>query len=219
MISPTLACLDYLNIGEQIAAMDHAKVDFYHIDIMDGHYVPNLCLNFDMLRQIRAVSKTPMDVHLMVTNPMSYLDALVKLKVEYACCHPDASGDTAQFLKALKENGIGAGLALSPQDDISCLEPYLEQLDYVLLLFVRPGFAGQAFKPEVLEKLRQLDALRKEKGLRFWVQADGGIGWDNVGQVVEAGADSIVAGVFAVFGQPQGLGPACVGFKRLTERE
>lgn len=213
MISPTLACVDYLIIGESVREMDLAGVDFYHVDIMDGHYVPNLSLNFDMMSQIRSVSKTPMDVHLMVKNPLAYVNRLMDAKVEYACCHLDACPNPVAFLKEMREKKIKVGLALAPEEPVESLLPFLELLDYVLVMFVQPGFSGQQFNPDILEKIRVLDRIRKRKQLSFLIEGDGGIGWDNVGDVVDAGTDIVVAGVFAVFGQPQGLYQACVDFK------
>lgn len=214
MMSPTLACIDYLNIERDVREMDKAGVDFFHIDVMDGHYVPNLSLNFDLAADIRKISKTPMDVHLMVENPMDYVDRMAALGIEYACCHPDALDDPAVFLRALRAKGIKAGLALAPGDGVAVAEAYLDLLDYVLVLFVQPGFSGQQFQPENLKKVRVLDALRKEKKPGLLIEADGGIGWDNVSALVSAGVDISVAGVFAVFGQPQGLYNACAQFKR-----
>lgn len=217
MIAPTLACIDYLNIGENIEEMDRAKVDLYHIDIMDGHYVPNLSLNFDMVKQIRSISSTPMDIHLMVKNPADYIEPMVQARVEYACCHLDACPDPGQFLRKLQQNGIKAGLALAPEEPEESLLPYLEWIDYVVVMFVRPGFSGQQFRPEILEKIRCLNRIRAEKHLQFLIEGDGGIGWDNIHMLVEAGTDVAVAGVFATFGQPQGLYQSCVDFKQAAK--
>lgn len=214
MISPTLACIDYLNIERDVREMDKAGVDMYHIDVMDGHYVPNLSLNFDMAEGIRGISKTPMDVHLMVKNPMDYVDRMADIGIEYACCHPDALEDPAVFLRALRAKGIKSGLALAPGDAAEIAETYLDLLDYVLVLFVQPGFSGRQFQPENLEKVRALDALRKKKKPGLLIEADGGVGWSNISAIVDAGVDISVAGVFAVFGQKQGLYKACAEFKQ-----
>ncbi len=218
MISPTLACADYLHLENDIRDMDRAGVDFYHIDIMDGHFVPNLCLNFDMVKAIRSISSTPMDVHLMVTNPMDYVDRLAELQVEYACAHVGALPDPAAFLSALRDRGIRPGLVLSPEDGVERVEPYLDRAALVLVMGVKPGFSGQRFLPETLDKLHKLSALKKEKDFSFLLEVDGGIGWDNIRACTQAGAELAVAGVFAVFGQEDmGLYEACVRFREETE--
>lgn len=217
MISPTLACVDYLNIGQDVCAMDAAQADLFHIDIMDGHYVPNLCLNFDMVGAIRRVSNTPMDVHLMVSNPMDYVDVMARHGIEYACAHPDACGDVDAFLDALGQRGIKAGLALSPDVDVEVVLPWMDRVDYLLLLFVRPGFAGQAFMPQVLSKLERLHALRTQRQLRCRLFCDGGISWDNAGDVLVAGGDVLVAGAFTVFDGALPLQEACTRLKQMTQ--
>lgn len=196
MISPTLACADWLNLQRDIEIMDRAGVDYYHIDIMDGHYVPNLCFNLDILRALRRISATPVDVHLMVTNPMNYIERLSDLKVELACTHIDSIDEPGLFLETLRRHDMHCGLALSPEDGLDCLEPYFEYMDYVLLMFVKPGFSGQNFMPEVLDKLAALDRLRSRRGLRLMIEVDGGVGWKNAGRLIENGADILVSGAF-----------------------
>lgn len=205
MIAPTLACADWMNLEKEIAVMDAAGVDSYHIDIMDGHYVPNLCFNLDILRGIRKVSGTPVDVHLMVTNPLDYVDRLAACRAELACTHPDCC-DPGAFLDALEAKGIRKGLALSPEDALERLEPWLERLDYVLLMFVKPGFSGQKFRAEILEKLAALDALRCRRNLPLMIEVDGGVGWDNAAALVENGADLLVSGVFGSLDRQGELG-------------
>lgn len=217
MISLSLACIDYLHVEQQILELERANVDLYHIDIMDGHFVPNLCLNYDLIEQIRTISRTPMDVHLMVNNPLEHITRLTDLKIEYACCHISACKNPGEFLSALRANGTKCGFALSPDDNINVLLPYLTRLDYVLLLFVTPGFAGQNFNPAVLTKLAKLNQIRKEQNLRFLIMADGGVGWDNVTEVAAAGADIIVAGKFTVFSDENTLYADSVRLKNMTQ--
>lgn len=215
MIAPTLACADWLHLGQEVAVMDAAGVDSYHIDIMDGHYVPNLCFNLDILRQLRGASPTPVDVHLMVTDPLSYLDRLAQERVELACTHLDCC-DPAAFLKALEERKIKKGLALSPEDGVERIEPYLERLDYVLVMFVKPGFSGQKFQPEQLKKLAALDKLRCERDLPLMLEVDGGVGWDNAEALAENGADLMVSGVFASLDRQGELGERTRKFRAAT---
>ncbi|MBC5582405.1 ribulose-phosphate 3-epimerase [Anaerofilum sp. BX8] len=216
MISPTLACADWLNLQQEIAVMDQAGVDSYHIDIMDGHYVPNLCFNLDILAAIRRVSRTPVDVHLMVTDPLDYVDRLAACGAELACTHIDSCPDVGAFLSALEAKGIKKGLVLSPGDGPELLDPWLDRLDYVLLMFVQPGFSGQKFRPEVLAKLAALDALRCQRGLDLMLEADGGIGWDNAAALVENGADLLVSGVFASLDRRGELGERTAVFRAVS---
>ena len=215
MISPTLACADWLNLEKEIRIMDKAGVDFYHIDIMDGHYVPNLCFNLDILKGIRSISDTPVDVHLMVTNPMDYIDKLAELSVELCCTHQDCCDDIPAFLDKLEENGIKKGLAVSPDVEIEDILPYIERLDYVLMMFVKPGFSGQKFQEQILEKLLKLDMIRCERGLELMIEADGGVSWNNAASLVENGTDMLVSGVFASLDRKGELGERTAVFRAL----
>lgn len=227
MIAPTLACADWLNLEREIAVMDRAGVDLYHIDLMDGHYVPNLCFNLDILRAIGRVSGTPLDVHLMVTDPLDYVERLAACGVERACAHLDCFRDPGAFLEALEERGIKKGLALSPGDGAERLGPWLERLDYVLVMLVSPGFSGQQPRPELFEKVAELDRLRRERGLSFLIEVDGGVSWENAGPLVERGADILVSGLFASLDRRGELGERTRSFRarsrslreRHTEKE
>ncbi len=213
MISPTLACADWLNLEKEIAVMDAAGVDSYHIDIMDGHYVPNLCFNLDILAAIRKVSRTPVDVHLMVTNPLDYLDRLESCGVEMACTHLDSCGDIGAFLDGLESRKIHKGLALSPGDEAEDILPWLDRLDYLLVMFVQPGFSGQKFRPEILKKLAALDRMREERNHPLLLEVDGGVGWDNASALVENGADLLVSGVFGSLDRQGELGARTAAFR------
>lgn len=197
MITTTLACADYLHLKEDIRALDRAGSDWFHIDIMDGHFVPNLCLNFDIVRAIRAISETPMDVHLMVNNPLKYVEVMAQNGVEAACTHLNTDDSVHDFLKALEEHGIRKGIALAPGDPVEAAIPFLSQIDFVLLLFVSPGFSGQQFRPEILKKLEAIAAARKICGRQFIIEADGGVSFENAGELIGRGADMLVAGTFA----------------------
>lgn len=216
MIAPTLACADWLNLREEIRVMDTAGVDSYHIDIMDGHFVPNLCFNLDILAAIRQFSPTPVDVHLMVTNPLDYVERLAACGVQLACTHLNSLADPGEFLDALEARGIKKGLALSPEDGVERLEPWLERLDYVLVMFVTPGFSGQRFRPELLGKLEELNSLRQKRNLPFLIEVDGGISWENAGAIVKNGADLLVSGVFASLDRQGDLGERTAAFRVLS---
>lgn len=217
MISPTLACADYLNLKNQILDMDKAGCEFYHIDIMDGNYVPNICLNFEFINAVRSITETPFDVHLMVENPMDYIDRLAKADVQYISAHINKlQGNAGYFIDQVHRKSMKAGLVLSPEDSIDSIIPYIDKVDYILIMFVKPGFSGQQFMPSMLEKAKFLSDLRKEEDYKYLIEADGGIGWDNIELLTEAGVDISVAGVFAVFNQEEDLYKSCVKFRKLT---
>lgn len=216
MIAPTLACANYLTFGTDLKILDSVGVDWFHIDIMDGHYVPNLCLNFEHIKAVQHISDIPLDVHLMVANPFDYLERLASLQVNYVSAHVGALGSQIPvFIEKSKAWGMRVGLVLSPEDDVNVLVPYLDALDYVLVMFVRPGFSGQSLQMELLEKVRTLKAMRTQAGLSFLIQGDGGISWGNIGDVMSAGTDVAVAGALAIFDQKIPLQEAAMAFKSL----
>lgn len=217
MITTTLACSNYLCLEKDIRALDQGGSDWFHIDIMDGHFVPNLCLNFDMVTAIRSISSTPMDVHLMVKNPLEYVEIMARNGIEASCTHMDTDDDIEQFLNALEKHGIKKGIALAPKDPVEEIFPYLPYLDFVLLLYVEPGFSGQQFKPEILKKLDTLAARREEQNLDFVIEADGGVGWHNAEELIARGTDLLVAGAFANYDGKGPLECRTAEFKKLCE--
>lgn len=215
MISPTLACANYLQLKDDIEELDKAGAEFYHIDIMDGHYVPNICLNFEFIQAVKSVTETSLDVHLMVSNPMDYVKRLADCGVEYVCAHADVLKDNAEyFIDKVHKHSMKAGLVLSPGDGVEKIEPYLKNLEYVLVMCVTPGFSGQEFMKDMLRKVEELNLIRSKEKLDYLIEVDGGIGWDNIRQVKKAGADVAVAGLFAVFGQEESLYEAAVRFRK-----
>lgn len=217
MISPTLACANYLQLQKDIEEMDRAGVDFYHIDIMDGHYVPNICLNLEYIQAVKSVTRTPLEVHLMVNNPMDYVKRLAACGVDYVCAHINVLNDNAEyFIDKVQKHNMKAGLVLSPEDSVRNIRPYLKEIAYVLVMCVKPGFSGQPFMEEMLHKVEELDRIRKEDHLNYLIEVDGGIGWVNIKQVRLAGADVAVAGLFAIFGQDESLYEATVRFRNAS---
>ncbi len=199
MFSSSLACGNWLTLKDDIEALNKGAADLLHIDIMDGHLVPNLCLSLDIIRGARTISDIPMDVHLMVTNPEEYIDRLSDIGVSYICTHFYATDDIVEFLKAVRAKGIKAGVAINPSEGIEKLIEIIDYLDYVLFMFVTPGFSGQKFDPKVLLKMREFKKITDERGLQIELSADGGINWENCKDVVAAGADFQVAGVFNIY--------------------
>lgn len=212
-VTASLACMDYLHVAADLDALQRGGVDLFHIDVMDGNYVPNYCLNWDIVQQVRAYSSKPMDVHLMVTNVERDLVKAVELGCEAVCFHVEAPVDTHRLIDYLHSAGRKAGLAIRPTTQVEALFPFLGKLDYVLMLGVEPGFYGQQFKRDTLGRIAALDAYRREHALDFLIEVDGGVSFENVKEIVQSGADVIVAGTLAIFGQPEPLETLTQRFK------
>jgi ribulose-phosphate 3-epimerase len=213
-IAPSLMCANFLNLQRDIRDLDRAKADFLHADVMDGHFVPNLALNFDILRQIRTISETPMDVHLMVSNPELYLEPLEHLHIEQASFHLEAARHPIRLARELRARGIRAGAAISPCAPLQGLEYVLADLDYVLVLMVEPGFAGQPFIPATLDKITGLKQMMAGRGLDLPIEVDGNINVEVGAKSIARGASVLVAGTSSVFQHGQDLYTACVEFRR-----
>ena len=205
-VCPTLACADYLNLAEQLAVLDALGAESYHIDIMDGNFVPNYCLNFDYLKAVKKVSSTPCDLHLMTTDIERDIKDGIRAGADAVAFHVERTElDVLRLVLMIRESGKAAGLALSPESPVSALNPYLEAVDYIVIMAVRPGFSGQKFIESTYEKIRELDRARKEKGLNFRILIDGGIDFENAPRCIEAGADSLVAGALCIFSGKDGF--------------
>lgn len=219
ILNPTLACADPLHLARDIDAVAAGGAGMLHVDVMDGHYVPNFCLSLDQAAAIRAYRpELPVDVHLMVTDPFAWLDALAKVRPAMAAFHLDATPFALRMIQKLRDLGIRPGVVLNPSQPVELLAEVLDQVDYVLLMGVEPGFSGQQFLPRTLERLRKLDALRKERGLKLSIMVDGGIDHENGPLCARAGADILVGGAFVCFGQPDGVEAASRRFVEAVGR-
>lgn len=193
-VSISLMCADYNNLGEQVKKINEFT-DMYHFDFMDGNYVPNLSLNFDMIERLNDVMTKPVNVHLMVVNPEDYLDRLIELRVDSVSFHLETISNKAfRLLKKLKENGIEVGVVLNPSEKADSLDHLFNLLDFVTVMTVDPGFAGQSFIPEMLDKIKELDEIRKEKGLDFEIEVDGSVNETTIDRLYEAGVDIYILG-------------------------
>lgn len=213
-IAASLMCADSLHLQRDVEALDLAGVDFFHIDVMDGHFAPNLAMNLDTVRQIRTVTKTPFDVHLMVDRPDAYFPALERLQVEYVSFHVEVSTQPLRLIQNLKTRGAKVGIALNPCTPVENLAMVLDGIDFVLVMTVEPGYAGQTFIPSALEKISALNELIKKRGRDVAIEVDGNISVESARACIARGASILVAGTSSIFTGKPDLHGACLEFKR-----
>ncbi|MBN9658859.1 MAG: ribulose-phosphate 3-epimerase [Acidobacteria bacterium] len=200
-ILPSLLAADFARLGEQIAQVTEAGVNFLHFDVMDGHFVPNISFGLPVLQSLRKSTKLAIDVHLMIEDADTYAPLFVAAGADCVSVHQEACPHLDRTVRQIQSEGARAGVVLNPATPLVTLEHVLPLVDYVLLMSVNPGFGGQSFIPYVLEKVRALREQRERLGLSFSIEIDGGVSVDNVGRVAEAGVDWVVAGS-SVFGAP-----------------
>jgi len=193
-IAPSILSANFIKLGEEIKAAEEAGVDMLHIDIMDGHFVPNITIGPFIVESIRQVTSLPLDVHLMIKEPDTYLRDFIKAGADYVTVHLEASVHLHRTVQLIKEAGVKAGVSLNPATPVWSLEDILPDIHLVLLMSVNPGFGGQKFIPQALDKIRILKKFIKEKGLTTLIEVDGGINIDNAKDVASAGADILVMG-------------------------
>jgi ribulose-phosphate 3-epimerase len=200
-IVPSILSADFARLAEEIARVERGGATMLHVDVMDGHFVPNLTIGPPVVESIRKTTRTHLDVHLMIENPERYVSAFAQAGANSISVHYEACRHLDAVLGLIRSEGVQAGIVLNPATPVSMLQDVLEVADYVLLMSVNPGFGGQTLIPYVLEKVRQLDRLRREKKLALPIEIDGGVHRDNLAEVVRAGCDWVVTGS-AVFHSP-----------------
>lgn len=200
-ISPSLLAADFSRLGEEVTAVKNAGAEWLHLDVMDGLFVPNISFGIPVIQSLRRISDLFFDVHLMIDEPSRYIDAFVKAGADLITVHYEACRDVGATLSSIHAARKKAGLSIKPATPVADIVPYLPLCDLVLIMSVEPGFGGQSFMPESLNKMKELRYAIDAQGLSVLTQIDGGIGAGNAEQVIAAGTDVLVAGS-AVFGKP-----------------
>ena len=200
-ISPSILSADFARLGEEIRAIDVGGADYIHVDVMDGHFVPNITIGPLVVDAVRKVTAKPLDVHLMIENPDRYIPDFARAGADLITVHQEAVPHLHRTIQLIKSLGKKAGVSINPATPVSTLDVILDDLDLVLLMSVNPGFGGQSFIPATLAKISALRRRITERGLSVEIEIDGGVKADNIGQIAAAGADVFVAGS-AVFSTP-----------------
>ena len=193
-ILPSLLAADFARLGEQIATVEQAGATMLHVDIMDGHFVPNLTMGPPVVACIRKATKLKLDLHLMITDPDRYAPIFIEAGADQISVHPEACSHLHRTLRMIQSEGALAGVVVNPATPVGTLEEVLDVADYVLVMSVNPGFGGQKFIPAALNKIRALDLARRRAGLAFRIEIDGGVDLENVADVARAGCDWVVTG-------------------------
>ena len=193
-ISPSILSADFSRLKEEVQAVEKAGADYIHVDVMDGHFVPNITIGGVVVESLRKMTSLPLDVHLMIQNPDEFLTAFVEAGAGILTVHVEACPHLHRTLTEIKKRGARAGVSLNPATPLCLIEPALEYADLVLVMTVNPGFGGQEFIPAMLPKIKQLRSLIDRKGWNLELEVDGGIKVDNIGAVAKAGAQVFVSG-------------------------
>ena len=193
-ISPSILSADFSQLGKEIKKLEDAGADMIHVDVMDGHFVPNLTIGPPVIKALKKNSLLPFDVHLMISPVHKYIESYANAGADIITIHPEATNDLLESINKIKEFKKKVGISLNPKTKIDIIEKVLDQIDLILIMSVNPGFGGQKFMPEVLNKVKKLDEIRKNLKLNFVIEIDGGIDFENSKLAIESGVDILVSG-------------------------
>jgi ribulose-phosphate 3-epimerase len=200
-IAPSVLAADFACLGDAIRAVERGGAHILHLDVMDGHFVPNISIGVPVVASLRKATRLTLDVHLMIESPDRYIEAFAEAGADMISVHQEATPHLDRVLHLIREHGRAAGVVINPATPVAALTEVLEKVDYVLVMSVNPGFGGQSFIPHAVTKIKQLKDLRSRYNYSFRIEVDGGIGPETVAQVVRAGAEILVAGT-SVFHTP-----------------
>lgn len=203
ILAPSILGADFKKLGAQVEAVDRAGAQYIHLDVMDGEFVPSISFGMPLIQSLRSCTDKIFDVHMMVREPGRYTEAMKEAGADLICVHAEACTHLDRTVKHIKEAGLKAGVALNPATGTEVLEYVLDDLDMALIMSVNPGFGGQKFIPYTIEKIRKVRKMCTERGLTTDIQVDGGVTCENAGQLIEAGANILVAGSSVFRGDPE----------------
>ena len=193
-ISPSILSADFSQLGSEIKRLEEGGADMIHVDVMDGHFVPNLTIGPPVIKALRKHCSLKFDVHLMISPVHKYIEAYADAGADIITIHPEATQNLGESIKTIKDLKKKVGVSLNPESKIELITEFLDQIDLVLIMSVNPGFGGQKFMPEVLDKIKQLKKIQQEKNLNFDIEIDGGINFENCKIAIDAGANILVSG-------------------------